>query len=119
MKTNVGSRRTRKQWQKLVTAWRRSCRPAADFASESGVVESTLRWWAWRLERERDAAPSAPVALVPVRVAEEPVAADDASDRARVAWTLRTSRGELTVYSADDGALRAAVASLVGVGGRA
>jgi hypothetical protein len=114
MKTNAGSRRTRKQWQRLVTAWRRSCRPAAEFASESGVVESTLRWWAWRLERERDAASSDPVALVPVRVAEEPVAAGDASDGARVAWTLRTSRGELTVYSADDSSLRAAVASLTG-----
>lgn len=77
-------------------------------------MESTLRWWAWRLERERDAALCNPVALVPVRVAEEPAAADNAFDGARVAWTLRTPRGDLTVYSADDSALRTAIASLVG-----
>ena len=63
---------------------------------------------------ERDKASSNPLALVPVRVAEQPVAAGSAFDSARVAWTLRTPRGELTVYSADDSALRAAIASLAG-----
>ena len=77
-------------------------------------MEGTLRWWAWHLERERDTASSSPVALVPVRVAEQPVAADNAVDDTRVAWRLRTPRGELTVYSADDSALRAAIASLAG-----
>jgi len=101
-----------------VAGWRRSRRPAADFASELGVVESTLRWWAWRLERDckRGARPGAPVALVPVRVVEEPVAGAEDSDGGRIAWTLRTPGGELTVYSAGERALLAAVASLVGGG---
>lgn len=112
MKTNSGSRRNRKQWQQLVNAWRRSRRSAAEFASESGVVESTLRWWAWRLER--DASSSSPVALVPVRVVEDPAGADNVFESAGVAWTLRTPRGELTVYSPDESALRAAISSLIG-----
>jgi transposase-like protein len=115
---NGASRRTREQWQQLVAAWRRSRRPAADFARELGVVESTLRWWAWRLERDykRAARPGAPVALVPVRLVGEPAAGGEDSDGGRLAWTLRTSRGELTVYSAGESALLAAVASLVGGG---
>ncbi len=101
-----------------MAAWRRSRRPATDFASELGVVESTLRWWVWRLERDgkRAARPGAPVALVPVRVVGEPAAGGEDSDRGPLAWTLRTSRGELTVYSAGESALLAAVASLVGGG---
>src|ERR1019366_2876001 len=112
------SRRTREQWQQLVAAWRRSRRPASDFASERGVVESTLRWWAWRLERDckRAARPVAPVALVRVRVVEEPTAGGEDCDGGRLAWTLRTSRGELMVYSAGESALLAAVASLGGGG---
>ena len=101
-----------------MAAWRRSRRPASDFASERGVVESTLRWWAWRLERDckRAARPVAPVALVRVRVVEEPTAGGEDCDGGRLAWTLRTSRGELMVYSAGESALLAAVASLVGGG---
>jgi len=99
-----------------VAAWRRSRRPAADFATERGVVESRLRWWASHLERDRERAvrPGAPVGLVPVRVVEEPAARGADGDGGRIAWTLRTSRGELTVYSASESALLDAVASLVG-----
>jgi len=122
MNTEAGAtRRTRKQWKKLVVAWRRSRRSAAVFASERGVVESTLRWWAWRLERDRVGdVGQTDVGLVPVRVVDEAVVAHDVAvdgpPDARVAWTLRTSRGEITVCSADESSLLAAVAVLVGGG---
>jgi hypothetical protein len=112
MKSDTGRlRRTRTQWEQLVVAWRRSRLAAPEFAADRGVVESTLRWWAWRLERdrERDTGDSA-LALVPVRVADEPPAVGDSTG---AAWTLRTSRGELTVYCADASALRAAVSSVM------
>ncbi|MGA7124288.1 MAG: hypothetical protein WBY94_29575 [Polyangiaceae bacterium] len=84
---NGASSRTREQWRQLVAAWRRSRRSAADFARELGVVESTLRWWAWRLERDtkRAARPGAPVALVPVRVVGEPAGGGEESEGGRLA----------------------------------
>jgi transposase-like protein len=116
MKADKRSRRTRKQWRQLVTAWRRGGESAAEFATACGLVESTLRWWARQFERERkEGATSAAMSLLPVRVMDAPTSSME-SHGDRVAWTLRTSRGELTVYSADGGALHAAVASLVGAG---
>ena len=42
----------RATWSKRVEAWRASGLKAAEFASRGGFAERTLRWWAWRLERE-------------------------------------------------------------------
>lgn len=119
MHSETGAGRlTRKQWLRVVASWRRSGKAAGDFARERGVVESTLRWWAWRLGRdgelqvaERDA-----VAFLPVRVVEGASQGPAAPADARTAWTLTTHRGELRVYATDAaGELRAAVAALLGV----
>ena len=116
-------RKTRAQWKRLITEWRRSGRTAEEFAAERGVVTATMRWWAWALA-ERAAAcggpPSGPVAdaisMVPVRVVdldEEPPAVIDTEV---VAWSLRTPRGELRVYATSQQAdeLRAAITMLLG-----
>jgi transposase len=46
------SRSTRAQWTSRVQRWRESGRQGGAFAAQEGVKEKTLRWWAWRLERE-------------------------------------------------------------------
>ena len=119
-----GRRRTRAQWRRLVSSWRRGGQTAEEFAKERGVVEATLRWWAWRLAQdgELEIGARGPVGLVPVRVVEADggtstgMARNDA--RPAVAWMLRTSRGELRVYARThcNDELRAAVAALVGDG---
>ena len=122
-----GRRRTRAQWRRLVSSWRRGGQTAEEFAKESGVVEATLRWWAWRLAQdgELEIGAGGRVGLVPVRVVEaegqaSTGASDAAGDHARpgVAWMLRTSRGELRVYARThcNDELHAAVAALVGDG---
>ena len=42
----------RATWTKRVAAWRASGLTAEKFAERSGCASKTLRWWAWRLERE-------------------------------------------------------------------
>ena len=109
---------------------RSSGQTATDFANESGVVEATLRWWAWRLGRDgelprtRARSSAATVGLVPVRVLDSDGGSPTKGRRAEeepasgVEWTLRTPRGELTVYSSANGGdeLRAAVTALLGNG---
>ena len=119
-----GRRRTRAQWRRLVSSWRRGGQTAGEFAKERGLVEATLRWWSWQLAQdgELEAGAGGPVGLVPVRVVEADGGASTgkARDDARpaVAWTLRTSRGELRVYARThcNDELRAAVAALLGDG---
>ena len=41
-----------KTWAKRVAAWRGSSLTAGEFATKVGVSPRTLRYWAWRLERE-------------------------------------------------------------------
>lgn len=41
-----------KTWAKRVAAWRASSLTAGEFATKAGVSPRTLRYWAWRLERE-------------------------------------------------------------------
>lgn len=119
-------RRTRKQWRRLVKAWRSTGQTAAHFAAAKGIVEGTLRWWAWRLEcdGDLDAPKRASVTMVPVRIVEvdDPPTPSETSveePRPRLAWTLRTGRGELSVYAGGrDGDVRAAIAELLlGTGG--
>ena len=97
MKTETASvRRTREQWRHLITQWRRSGESGGEFALKLGVLETTLRWWAWRLDSQDKQAPGdRPVSLVPVRImGEDEVGARDAEARATpLAWTLRTARG--------------------------
>jgi hypothetical protein len=46
------SRSTRATWVKRVEEWRQSGSDIATAAAKFGVAERTLRWWAWRLDRE-------------------------------------------------------------------
>ncbi len=84
-----------------------------------------MRWWSWALRpRDRKAEPvpaSTAVTMVPVRVVPDEFEAFNASGRegrGSVAWTLRSSRGEIVVYSAGEhaGDLHAALALLIGGG---
>ena len=111
----------------MVASWRRGKQTAGEFAKKRGVVEATLRWWAWRLAQdgELEIGAGGRVGLVPVRVVEAdgrtPTGTSGtAKDEARpgVAWMLRTSRGELRVYARThcNDELRAAVAALLGDG---
>ena len=113
-------RRNRAQWRRLVAAWRRSGRPAAAFAASNGVVEGTLRWWAWRLGRDAVVASEtvgAGVELLPVRIVECDGGQAESTDSLQLAWKLHTPRGELSVYASSDldlAHLRATVAALLG-----
>jgi hypothetical protein len=114
MKTKTASgRRTREQWRHLIAQWRRSGESGAEFAHKLGVLETTLRWWAWRLASQgEEPRGDRPVSFVPVRVVGEDndMGAQDAEARATpLAWTLRTARGDLRVCD-----LAAIVAALVG-----
>ena len=114
-----GKRRTREQWRTLVMSWRRSGKSVTEFAVARGVAEGGLRWWAWRLARdgEVEVAKTRAMTMVPVRVVDEVPDAVCAVDDDRVApvWTLRTSRGEVRVFTSDAAhELRAAIAALVG-----
>jgi hypothetical protein len=67
----------------------------SEFAAQRGLVATKFGWWASRLGRG-----GRTVQLGPVRVVEEPdrVAGVDVGGEQPVAWTLRTSRGELRVH---------------------
>lgn len=47
MKTRMGAG----MWAELVAGWESSGRSAAEFASEHGIAEATLRWWKTELAR--------------------------------------------------------------------
>jgi hypothetical protein len=65
---------TELKWAERVKEWRAGGQPAAEYAQGRGFKESTLRWWASRLDRgatwtprRRSAAKAKPAA--PVRMA--------------------------------------------------
>lgn len=66
-------RRTKGWWQKLVVKWRRSGRSASTFAEQVGVRESTLRWWAWSVERDTRAVHGS-ADIIPIEIAVPAVA---------------------------------------------
>lgn len=113
-----GTRRSAREWSRLVREWKRSGVGRAEFAARYGVAAATLSWWRWRLERERGATAersevsTSSIKLVRVEVQDES-AAEDAP--ARVAWELVAPSGHtLRVYG--DGnveTLRAAIELLV------
>jgi hypothetical protein len=88
-------RKTRHQWSRLVARWRRSGESAGAFAYAHGVLEGTLRWWAWKLGREAEQGGN--VALIPVHVS----GARQASGETATVWRVRTARGELVVRGPD------------------
>ena len=112
-----GTRRSAREWSRLVRAWKRSGVGRAEFAATHGVAAATLSWWRWRLERERSAAAeqsdvdTSSVKLVRVEVQDEN--AEDVP--ARVAWELVAPSGHtLRVYAGGSAeTLRAAIELLV------
>lgn len=50
----MGTKRT--EWASRVRQWRRSGVTAREFADSLGINRNTLTHWAWRLDREPDAA---------------------------------------------------------------
>jgi hypothetical protein len=48
----------RDRWAGLVRRWRRSGQSAREFVERAGLNAGTLAYWAWRLNRERAAAPA-------------------------------------------------------------
>jgi hypothetical protein len=90
-------RKTRHQWTRLVARWRRSGESAGAFAYAHGVLEGTLRWWAWKLGKEADY--GGDVALIPVHVSGGRPSGETAT-----VWRVRTARGELVVRGPDPAA---------------
>ena len=55
----------RKTWVKRVAAWRASGMTCREYAEREGLGPwRTLRWWVWRLERERQAKKPQPEEVV-------------------------------------------------------
>ena len=114
MKT-AGKARSRAEWKRLVAEWRGSGKTAGAFAAEQRISEGTLRWWAWELGVERIPRRKPAVPLVPVTVVEDSRAVGTPDPATRVAaWTLRTTRGELSVQEGCSAeALYAVIAGLL------
>ena len=56
-------RRSRADWQEILSELHRSRLPLVDFARARGINVGRLRWWSWRLRHRPDADPR-PVELV-------------------------------------------------------
>ena len=60
-------RRARGIWVELIRQCDKSGLTTEEYAAKRGIPVRTLRWWIWRLRRERDeeAAPLLPVRVIP------------------------------------------------------
>jgi hypothetical protein len=118
MQSTKPRRRSAKEWQKLVRAWRRSGLPAGEFAAHHGVKAQTLSWWRWQLGAERVRRPAkrkvakrrAP-RLVAVEVSGP---SSGAGDRSTPTWELVMASGHtLRAYRGAERAELLAVAELL------
>ena len=90
-------RRSRREWQGLVTAWQKSGEPAEAFASRQGVKARTLCWW--QSELNRSSARKSPATMMPVEVV--PSRADvSAVELSFGSATVRFERGASPRYIA-------------------
>lgn len=99
MQSTKPRRRSAKEWQKLVRAWRRSGLPAGEFAARHGVKPQTLSWWRWQLGEKsvrhparRKVAKRRGPRLVAVEVSEPP---RGAGDGATPTWELAMASGHI------------------------
>ncbi|MEB2314348.1 MAG: hypothetical protein OZ928_21100 [Polyangiaceae bacterium] len=95
------ARRSAKEWARLIRAWERSGRTAAQFAEPRGLSPRTLVWWKWRLAHDRTPVTAARTAvqLVPVRIEDEHGDGAGASADPDLAWELAAPSGHvLRVY---------------------
>ena len=79
VQTQIRQRRTRAQWQALVTAYEASGETLRGFCARHGLAVSTFRHWLGRLEQTAAASPAPPppsprARLVPVGVLDDPIA---------------------------------------------
>jgi hypothetical protein len=94
-----------KTWAKRVAAWRASSLTAGEFATKVGVSPRTLRYWAWRVQREGKQEALVRVVraedagAAPVRIAVSPEGADTTiefiSGESRVVVRMGRGREEL------------------------
>jgi transposase len=68
-------RSNRETWRRRVERWARSGQTAAEFAAAGGFHPKTLRYWRYKLRRERAATPAV-VTLPLVEVMSAPAGAD-------------------------------------------
>ena len=91
-------RRSAQEWARLVAAWNKSGKSAADFAATRGIEPSRLTWWKWKLT-SRTAAPSEELRLVAVEIASAATTPATATEIASPAWEITSAHGDvLRVY---------------------
>src|SRR5207245_5723410 len=77
-RARMGTRRSRVEWESLVTELERSGQSIAQFCARRGLEPRTVQWWRWKLRRAGSmiATPAASIRLVPVDVIESAGTAD-------------------------------------------
>ncbi len=112
-RTRTPRRRSAREWGRLVAAWKKSGKSAADFAAARGVKPGTLAWWKWKLT-SRAAAPAEDLRLIAVEI--EPAATE--RENTSPAWEFTSAHGEvLRVYRGIAPAELAAVLSALRASG--
>ena len=84
-------------WAKRVAAWKSSGQTAAVFSARSGLVPSTLKWWASRLRRREGARFVHVLSVAAPRVAERESAIEIEVAGVRVLVRRDFDRASLTM----------------------
>jgi len=93
--------KSRTTWAKHVSAWKADGLSAREYAARHGMPMSTLKWWSWKLKRERPGF---------VRVVTRPAAARDSRANVRKATlTIVVGDARVVVDSEVDTTLLATV----------
>jgi len=74
----MGKRRSRAEWELLVTEMEASGQSVARFSARRGLKPETLQWWRWQLRRASPVAGNArpTIRLLPVGMVESAASAD-------------------------------------------
>jgi transposase len=116
-RTKAPRRRSAREWARLVAAWKKSGKSAADFAAARGVGPGTLTWWKWKLA-SRTVAPAEELRLVAVEIAPAATATATTTEIASPAWEITSAHGDvLRVYRGIAPAELAAVLSALRTSG--
>jgi|HubBroStandDraft_1064217.scaffolds.fasta_scaffold423244_1 hypothetical protein len=85
----MGTRRSRAEWESLITELETSGQSVARFSARRGLKPRTLQWWRWNLDRTEPLTRHAKacVRLIPVDVIE-PAATADMGNRAPIEISL-------------------------------
>jgi transposase len=108
----AGSRRSSREWAKLVRDWKRSGLSAVEFAAPRQISPRSLSWWRWHLTRSQPGRRGRETTPRLVRVDVGPEGAAPAA----LGWEIATERGRLVVHGQLDGQqLSAVLHALVGI----